>query len=172
LEATEGIKTVWIGPLPRYVTGGCCLEAGHAQNRLRRDFLESQLGHLEEVHTCTRDFLFVEGLRHARVMNPWVGIRGSSPSNIWGEDPVYIRREMMTKLTDGVKITLNKITLKRRGDGEEPETKRGRRPRAQDMAAGNGGNRGGGRHESRSHSNSSRGNGGGGRGGRAGRYRN
>jgi hypothetical protein len=71
---------------------------------------------LEEVHKHIRDFLFVEGLRHVRVMNPWVGLRGSSPANIWGEDPVLIKTAMLPKLVEGVKLTLSKITLKRRSD--------------------------------------------------------
>jgi uncharacterized membrane protein YgcG len=161
VAATAGIKTVWIGPLPRYVTGSCCLEAGHVANRLQRGFLDTVLASLEDVHRSTRDFLFMEGMRHARVMNPWVGLRSTSPSNIWGEDPVYIKKEVMTLLAEGVKITLNKISLKRRGEGDEPDTKRGRRQ------TGGGGD---GRPASSSHRSSSRGSGGG--GGRSGRYRN
>jgi uncharacterized membrane protein YgcG len=165
VAATTGIKTVWIGPLPRYVTGSCCQEAGHVANRQQRGFLDTVLESLEEVHRCTRDYLFTEGMRHARVMNPWVGLRSTSPSNIWGEDPVYIKKELMPRLAEGVKITLNKISLKRRGEGEEPETKRGRRQP--------GGNSGGeGRRDSYSRGGSSRGSGGGSGGGRGGRYRN
>jgi hypothetical protein len=33
LDATEGIQTVFIGPLPRYVTGACCRYSGHMGNR-------------------------------------------------------------------------------------------------------------------------------------------
>jgi hypothetical protein len=77
-------------------------------------------------------------MRHVRVMNPWVGLRGTSPSNIWGEDPVYIRKEMMPRLAEGVKITLNKISLKRRSDGNEPETKRGRSLSAASRGGGGG----------------------------------
>jgi hypothetical protein len=209
LTATVGIKTMWVGPLPRYVTGGCCLDAGNVANRQQRGHLDSpgagnvanrqqrghldspgagnvanrqQRGHLdsllsnlEEVHKCIRDFLFVEGLRHARVMNLWVGLRGSSPSNIWGKDPVYIKKEMMPRLAEGVKITLNKISLKRRSDGNEPETKRGRSQAASSRGGGSstgdrlGGGGGGGRPTGTGHRSSSRGSGGGGRGGR---YRN
>jgi hypothetical protein len=148
------------GQLLRYVTGSCCQVAGHVANRQQRGFLDTMLASLEEVHRSTRDFM--EGMRHARVMNPWVGLRSTSPSNIWGEDPVYIKKEVMPRLAEGVKITLNKISLKRRGEGDEPDMKRGRR-----QAGGGGGD---GRPASSSHRSSSRGSGGG--GGRGGCYRN
>jgi hypothetical protein len=95
-------------------------------NRLQARFLDNLVADLEDVHKCARDFLFVEGLRHVRVMNPWVGLRGSSPSNIWGEDPVHIKPEMLPRLVEGVRVTTNKITLKRGSDSREPEPKRSR----------------------------------------------
>jgi hypothetical protein len=138
LAATEGIKTVLVGPLPRYVTGSCCQDPEHMPNRLRARFLEDLVADLDDVHKCARDFLFVEGLRNMRVMNPWVGLRGSSPANIWGEDPVHVKQEMQMKLVEGVKLTLNKITLKRGSDSREPEPKRSRN------TGGGGADRGGG----------------------------
>jgi hypothetical protein len=144
LEATAGYKTVMVGPLPRFVTGGCCTDPGHMPNRKQPGFMDNMVKELEEVHKQVRDFLFVENLRHVRVMNPWIGLRGSSPSNIWGEDPVLVKAEVLPKLVEGVKITTTKITLKRRGDNLTPEPKRSRslaepvRPRG-----GGGGGRGG-----------------------------
>jgi hypothetical protein len=148
LEATAGVKTVMVGPMPRFVTGGCCEAPSHMPNRSQPGFLDNMVKELEEVHKQVRDFLFVEGLRHVRVMNPWIGMRGSSPSNIWGEDPVLIKTELMPKLVEGVKITLTKITIKRRGDTTTPEPKRSRSVAEQDSARGGtrgsgGGGRGG-----------------------------
>jgi hypothetical protein len=66
------IKTVMIGALPRYATGGCCQNVEHVPNRHQRGFLDEVVA--EEVHKCIRDFLFVESMRHVSVMNPWVGL--------------------------------------------------------------------------------------------------
>jgi uncharacterized membrane protein YgcG len=64
-------------------------------------------------------------------------LRGLLPSNIWGDNPVAIRQEMLGHLVEGVKITINKITIKRRRDSVDPtEQKRGR-------GGGNSGGRGG-----------------------------
>jgi hypothetical protein len=82
LDATAGIKTVLVGPLPRYATAACCNEAEHMPNRRGARFLEDLVEDLEGVHKIARDFLFKESLRHIRVMNPWVGLRGLLPSNI------------------------------------------------------------------------------------------
>jgi hypothetical protein len=108
-------------------------------NRQQARFLDNMVADLEDVHKCARDFLFVEGLRHVRVMNPWVGLRGSSPSNIWGEDPVHIKPEMMPRLVEGVRVTANKITLKRGSDSREPEPKRSRHSGGGSGGGGSGG---------------------------------
>jgi hypothetical protein len=126
LEATSDYKTVLVGPLPRFVTGSCCEEPGHIPNRDQPGFLNNMVGELEELHKNVRDFLFVEGLHHVRVMNPWVGMRGASPTIIWGEDPILIKPAMLPKLVEGVKLTLLKITLKRRSDNATLEPKRSR----------------------------------------------
>jgi hypothetical protein len=147
MEATAGYKTVMVGPMPRFVTGGCCTEPGHMPNRTQPGFLDNMVKELEEVHKQVRDFLFVENLRHVRVMNPWIGLRGVSPSNIWGEDPVMVKTEMLPKLVDGMKITITKITIKRRGDNSTPEPKRSRGGAEPGRAGGGprGGGGGGGR---------------------------
>jgi uncharacterized membrane protein YgcG len=160
LEATAGHKTVMVGPMPRFVTGGCCTEPGHMPNRTQPGFLDNMVKELEEVHKQVRDFLFVENLRHVRVMNPWIGLRGASPSNIWGEDPVLVKAEMLPKLVEGVKITITKITIKRRGDNTMPEPKRNRSGAEPGRAGGSARGGGGG-------SGSSSGGGGSGRGGAA-----
>jgi uncharacterized membrane protein YgcG len=127
LVATAGIKTVLVGPLPRYATAACCNKAAHMPNRMGARFLEDLMEDLEGVHKIASDYLFKESLRHIRVMNPWVGLRGLSPTNIWGDDPTSIRLDMMGHLVEGIFITLNKITLKRRRDSVDPvEQKRGR----------------------------------------------
>jgi hypothetical protein len=120
-------KTVLIGPLPRYVVAGCCGKAAHISNRRAPRFLEDMLEDLEGIHKTTRDFLFKENLRHIRVMNPWVGLRDMLLANIWGDNPIQIKQEAMVQLAEGVKITLNKITIKRRRDSMDPaEQKRNR----------------------------------------------
>jgi hypothetical protein len=57
LKVTASIKTVLVGPLPRYVTAACCTNVAHMPNRCGASFLEDLLEDLEGVHKSTRDFL-------------------------------------------------------------------------------------------------------------------
>jgi hypothetical protein len=139
LEATTGTKTFMIGPLPRYVTAGCCDKAAHIPNRRGQRFLEDVLEDLEGVHKSLCDFLFKENLRHVRAMNPWIGLRGLSPANIWGDNPVLIRKEAMVHVAEGVRITLNKMTIKRRRDSVDTEEQKRSRGAGGSSGQGSGG---------------------------------
>jgi hypothetical protein len=127
LEAADGIKAVVVGPLPKYVTASCCDDPKHMQNRKDTAFLPNLLGELVAINKGIKDFLFMEGFRNMRVMDPWVGLRRLDVNDVWGDDPVHIRRCHYKHLAEGVKLTLDKIKGKKRtGSQQDSATKRGR----------------------------------------------
>jgi hypothetical protein len=146
LEAAGDSKVVVVGPLPRYVTGGCCEDSGHMPNRIKPRFLESLLADLAILNKSIKDFLFSEDFRGARAMDPWVGIRDLPVSTLWGADPVHVKQEHFAPMVEGVRITVEKISSngnvrKRQGSLGEAGQKRGRT----DGGPGHGGRTHGGR---------------------------
>jgi hypothetical protein len=126
-EAAAGAKIVMVGPLPRYVAASCCSETSHMPNQKEDTFLHNLLSELGMVNKCIKDFLFLEGYRNARVMDPWIGLRHLDIKEVWGDDPRYIKPDLYKHLADGVKITMGKIGGKNRRDSfGSPGAKRGR----------------------------------------------
>jgi hypothetical protein len=87
-------------------------------------------GELETVNKTIKDFLHNDGYNNIRALDPWVCVKQLDVSQIWGADPVHIRKEHVANLIDGVKITLSKLAPKRRRDSADstpgPPSKRGK----------------------------------------------
>jgi hypothetical protein len=109
LEAAGNSKVVVIGPLPRYVTGGCCNTTEHMPNRAKPRFLESLLADLAILNKSLKDFLFSENFRGVRAMDPWVGIWDMPVTSLWGADPVHVKQEHFAPMVEGVRITADKV---------------------------------------------------------------
>jgi hypothetical protein len=129
-NATENIPTVLVGPLPRYVSAACCADPEHMANRCTPGFMSKMRAELETVNKTIKDFLHNDGYTNIRALDPWVCVRQLDVSQIWGTDPVHIRKEHVTNLIEGVKIALSKLAPKRRRDSAEttpgPPSKRGK----------------------------------------------
>jgi hypothetical protein len=129
LQVAGNIKTVVVGPLPRYITAGCCSKEEHMPNRKSPRFLERMVSDLAVLQKSIKDFLFNENLRSARAMDPWVGLREMQVSSLWGADPLHVRQEHFGPLVEGVRITADKIAnngnaKRRMGGPESSESKR------------------------------------------------
>ena len=101
-EAAKGRHMVVVGPMPRYVTEGCCPDPDHVTNRSRPDFYTKMKDDLVSCGTAIKDFLFTSGLRNGRVMDPGRQLRGLDAAEIWGTDPVHPKREVYDLLANGV----------------------------------------------------------------------
>ena len=101
-EAAKGRHMVVVGPMPRYVTEGCCPDPDHVTNRTRPGFYAKMKEDLVSCGTTIKDFLFTAGLRNGRVMDPGRQLRGLDASEIWGTDPVHPKREVYGLLASGV----------------------------------------------------------------------
>jgi hypothetical protein len=178
-NATGEIPTVMMGPLPRYVSNACCNDPEHMANRSTPGFMTKMKKELEVVNRTIKEFLHGDGYNNIRAMDPWVGLRHLETSQIWGNDPVHVRKENLPCLVEGVKITLSKISPKRRRDSQpgppskKPKTVLGQQAlesapntSGSNMSQGSGVSRGGSIHGGGGGGRSGhRGNRGGGRGG-------
>jgi hypothetical protein len=148
LDVAGDINTVVIGPLPRYVTRGCCDNKEHMQNRKKPNFLDSMMSDLSVLNKSIKDFLFSENYRGARAMDPWVGLREKQVSSLWGADPVHVKQEQFGPLVEGVKLTLAKVSSngnarKRQASSSNSDQKRGRTDSGQGSSGRTPGGRGG-----------------------------
>jgi hypothetical protein len=115
-NATDDIPTAMIGPLPRYVTNACCNDPEHMANRSTLGFLAKMKKELEVINRTIKEFL--HGYSNIRAMDPWVGLRHLETNQIWGNDPVHVKRDHLACVVEGVKITLSKILPKRRRESQ------------------------------------------------------
>ena len=102
-EAARGKHMVIVGPLARYVTGGCCRDSDHVGNRKRPDFYVKMREQLVSCSNNIKDYLFTSGQRNGRVMDPAKSIRGLAAAEIWGEDPIHPREEIYDLLAEGIR---------------------------------------------------------------------
>jgi hypothetical protein len=80
-------------------------------------------------------------------MDPWVGLRQYESGELWDKDPVHIIQDRYKALAEGVKITISKLSPKRRRDSignPGPDSKRGRMEGRGGRGGGGGNGRGGG----------------------------
>ena len=101
-EAAKGKNMVVVGPLPRFITAGCCEDTEHITNRTSPDFYNKMRMDLTAGFSTIKDFLFTSGLRHGRVMDPGRQLCRLTAAEIWGSDPVHPKKEVYLKLADGV----------------------------------------------------------------------
>jgi hypothetical protein len=60
-------------------------------------------------------------------MDPWVGLRNIAVDQLWGQNPVHLKKEHYSKLIEGIHITVDKIVPKKRNSTMSGSlTKRGK----------------------------------------------
>jgi hypothetical protein len=170
MNATDGIPTIFMGALPRYVSKGCCGDPEHMANRATPGFETKMLADLATVQRTLKEFLHNEGYVNIRAMDPWVCLKKLKKEEIWGDDAVHIRNEMYKLLVDGVKFTISKMSPKRKRDslGGDSDSKRRKPDGTHSKWGSGGGNAGGGGGNLGGGGRGSGAGGGSGRGGRGG----
>jgi hypothetical protein len=141
-NATAGINTVFVGPMPRYVAASCCTDSEHMANRAAPNFLSNMIKDLATVNRAIKEFLHADGYENIRSIDPWIGLRDISTESLWGTDPVHIKHEHFPKIVEGVKIALTLISQKRKN--EDPSGGASKRRRVGSNSGGSGGGGGGG----------------------------
>jgi hypothetical protein len=95
-------RCILVTPLPRYVTAGCCLNPDHCSNRRYQDFKQHMLNTLEMFRKIFKDFLYYDGMKSIKVMDPCMDIRGLEDSDVWDADPVHPLPLVYAKMAGGV----------------------------------------------------------------------
>jgi hypothetical protein len=71
---------------------------------------------LEGLNRTIKEFLHNDGYKNIPSMDPWGGLRQLETNKVLGSNPVHIKKEHLKCLVERVKITLSKLSPKRRRD--------------------------------------------------------
>jgi hypothetical protein len=96
-NATEDIPTAMIGPLPRYVSTACCGDPEHMANRCTPRFRRKMRSELDGTNRTIKEFLHNDGYSNIHALDPWVCLRQLDVTQIWGADPVHIKKDHLQK---------------------------------------------------------------------------
>jgi hypothetical protein len=89
LEITDKRKCLLLTPLPRYVAAGCCTNPEHCSNRRYPDFVQHMRDSLEMLRKHFKDFLYYRSMRHIKIVDPGMDIRGLSIEEVWGDSAIH-----------------------------------------------------------------------------------
>jgi hypothetical protein len=101
-EAVNGKDFLLVTPLPRYIIEGCCADAEHMPNRRLPRFEQQLMDDLMEVARNFKDFLFTNGLKNGKIVNPLISLKGLQRHEVWDKDPVHPRDGAYDKLAEGI----------------------------------------------------------------------
>ena len=101
-SATKDKHVVVVGPLPHFISNGCCADSEHVSNRTDLDYYVRMKEDLSKCCGNIKDFLFTSAHRNCRVMDPTKNMAGLAAAEIWGSDPVHPKPEIYDKLAEGV----------------------------------------------------------------------
>jgi hypothetical protein len=103
-------RCIVITPLPRYVNAGCCLNPDHCSNRRYQDFRQHMLDTLEMLRKNYKDFLYYEGMKSIKVLDPCIDLRGLDETEVWDNDPVHPQPLVYTRIATAVIKMINSMS--------------------------------------------------------------
>jgi hypothetical protein len=101
-EILKQHKILIVTPMQRYIASSCCNNSSHGTNRAAPDFRNKMLEDLDNMKRTVKDFVFREGNRSVKLLDPNVDMRGLEVADIWGADPVHPRTEIYTRIAEGI----------------------------------------------------------------------
>jgi hypothetical protein len=161
LDAVGRRQAVFITPMPRFITAGCCSDKTHACQRDDPNYKSGIVHALEMQKRTAKDFLYSQGKRNFTILDPNMDMRGLRDNEIWGDDPIHPLPGVYGRIADGVikltgilaaKLAARKEEPKRRRTDSTDEVEQEHRRSRQDHAAppaGRGGHRGRGWYDNR-----------------------
>jgi hypothetical protein len=103
-------KCLWVAPIPRYVTRGCCEDRTHVTNRTDVYYLEDMRLQLDGLKRHMREFVYSNGLKNVKVYDPNSDLRDLTVREIWGDDPIHPTHLALGKIADGITTLAESIT--------------------------------------------------------------
>jgi hypothetical protein len=137
LDLSNKRRGILISPMPRYTQAGCCSEPDHCSNRRFQDFEQQQQQNLDMAKKHLKDYLYYDGYRNIRVLDPCIDLRAVDPADAWDEDPIHPTSIVYSRIAAAVakvndRMRATEADMKRRRDsmGESgpsaPDARRGR----------------------------------------------
>jgi hypothetical protein len=116
-------KCLLITPLPRYIIAGGCVNPDHSSNRRWQGFKDNIYASLELLRKNFKDFLFYEGRRNVKVLDPCVNIRNLDDTEVWKkeEDPVHPVMGIYKKIAETVVRMSDSLVYDPRGTKVKPK---------------------------------------------------
>jgi hypothetical protein len=108
-KATEGLNTIVVCPMARYVCKPCCEGAEHVTNRMEPDFVNNVRQDLREVVGGLKKYFSTTGRSRCQVLDPNVDLSQVEARLVWAEDPIYPLPIGYDKVATGVKLVEGKI---------------------------------------------------------------
>jgi hypothetical protein len=107
--ATEGINTIIVLPMARYVCKPCCEDGEHITNRMEPEFAATIKRDIREAGGWLKKYLNGTGRSQCQVMDPNVDLAQVESRILWSEDPIYPNAIGYDKIASGVKMIEGKI---------------------------------------------------------------
>jgi hypothetical protein len=101
-ESVGKRKCIWLAPLPRDVTAGCCNDVRHVQNRGDPYFMEDMLLKLDGVKRHMREYIHAAGKKNVKVFDPFHEVRDMPHGRFWDAEPRYPTNEAVIKMAEGI----------------------------------------------------------------------
>jgi hypothetical protein len=102
--------------MQRYVLSGCCTNPDHCSNRRWQGFKCEINNSLEFLRKNFKDFLFFDGKRNVKVLDPSMDIRGLEDKEAWTEDdPYHPQPAVYKKIADSVIHIIDGLSRDPRG---------------------------------------------------------
>jgi hypothetical protein len=89
LELADKRKCLLLTPLARYVAAGCCTNLDPCSNRRYPDFVQHMWDALELLRKHFKDFLYYRSMRHIKILDLGMDIRGLSLEEIWEGEAIH-----------------------------------------------------------------------------------
>jgi hypothetical protein len=100
---------VFVTPMPRYVTAGCCEDPSHVSNREDRHFRADMDLQLDSLKRTVKNFLFNTGRRNLRILDTGMTLKGLEDADLWCTDPVHPIESVYGRIAEGIKKLVDKM---------------------------------------------------------------
>jgi hypothetical protein len=125
LDLVGNRRGIMISPMPRYWSKPCCDSVDHVKNIKDSTYKTVLSASLKEAKQNLKDFLFSEGRRNFRVLDPNIDIQCLKEEDVWGSDPVHPLPAVFSRIAEGVAKTvamMRESADRKRSNEDEPAT--------------------------------------------------
>jgi hypothetical protein len=128
LPLWEKRNAIMISPMTRYIKHSCCDDRKHITNWKDTSYKPAMMAALTEAKQNLRDFLFHDGKRTLKVLNPNLDIKTMTEEEVRGHNPVHPLPQVYSKIAEAVvklAATMKESQDKKRRRTDSGDTKSG-----------------------------------------------